>query len=292
MQRAVVQRGPVSIAVWDLGGVGPTLLLLHGLAGSSRELIATAEALKERFRVLIVDQRGHGLSTRRPGDLSRDAFVADIVAVLEELAPGQRCVLVGQSMGAHTAFLVASARPDLVERLVMLEGHVAGSEDPGEAEDLGRYFASWPVSFRDVAAARDFLGDDAVAKAWIVDLEATPEGLVPRFDADVMERIIAAVHEPRWAEWESLRVPVLAVFAQNGMFTAEAKNELISRRPETARVDLASGSHDAHLDAFDEWITVLTSWLAMGAGSHTAGESLREPIRSGPYPRTRDRRAN
>ena len=43
--------------------------------------------------------------------------------------------------GAHTAFLVAAARPDLVDRLVMLEGHVAGSDDPEGAARLGRYFA-------------------------------------------------------------------------------------------------------------------------------------------------------
>nr|WP_245921108.1 alpha/beta fold hydrolase [Brachybacterium timonense] len=94
-----------------------------------------------------MDQRGHGASTRLPNDLSRDAFVGDIVAVLEELVPGQRAVLFGQSMGAHTAFLVAVARPDLVKGLVMLEGHVKGSDDPGEAAQLGRYFASWPVPF-------------------------------------------------------------------------------------------------------------------------------------------------
>ena len=94
------------------------------LAGSSRELLPTAQALPG-YRVLLVDQRGHGASTRLPNDLSRDAFVGDVVAVLEELVPRQRAVLVGQSMGAHTAFLVAVARP----WLVMLEGHVKGSGD-------------------------------------------------------------------------------------------------------------------------------------------------------------------
>src|SRR5699024_12803861 len=55
-------------------------------------------------------------------------------------------------------FLTAAARPDLVDRLVMLEGHAAGSDDEEDAARLGRFFASWPVPFADVATARSYLG--------------------------------------------------------------------------------------------------------------------------------------
>ncbi|MGP5072769.1 alpha/beta fold hydrolase [Arthrobacter rhombi] len=261
-----IRRGDVSIAVTDVGGHGPPVLLLHGLAGSSRELLPTARALTDSFRVLLVDQRGHGLSTRRPTDLSREAFVQDAVKVVEGVLPDQRCTLVGQSMGAHTAFLFAAARPDLVERLVMFEGHVAGSDDPDEAVALGRYFASWPVPFVDESTARVHLGGDAIVDAWIADLEMTQDGLAPRFDADIMERTITAVHESRWEEWENLEVPTLAIFARQGMFSTEEKDELICRRPATQRVDLADGSHDAHLDDFIEWVAALRGWL-LGATS-------------------------
>lgn len=265
-----IRRGDVSIAVTDLGGDGPPLLLLHGLAGSSRELLPTAEALADSFRVVLFDQRGHGRSTRRPDDLSRPAFVSDAVAVVEALAPGQRWTLVGQSMGAHTAFLTAAARPDLFASMVMLEGHVAGDDDPAQAVGLGRYFASWPLPFPDEASAREFLGNDAIVDAWIADLVTTPDGLVPPFDADIMERAIAAVHEPRWAEWETLKVPTLAIFAADGMFSDEDKDELIRRRPQTDRVDLDAGSHDAHLDAFASWVDALQRWLARQGRSSSA----------------------
>ena len=257
----ILTRGDVSLAVTDFGGDGPPLILLHGLSGSSRELLPTANALSDAYRVLLVDQRGHGASTRRPADLSREAFVDDVTHVIEACAPGERCVLVGQSMGAHTAFLVAAARPDLIDRLVMLEGHVAGTEDSEEAARLGRYFASWPVPFADEAAARAFLGGDAIVDAWVADLESRPDGLYPRFDADIMERTIQAVHAPRWSEWEGLQVSALAVFSKHGMFSESDKAELIKRRPETDRVDLRAGGHDAHLDALDAWIAALRGWL-------------------------------
>lgn len=260
-------RGDVSITVTDLGDCGacrPPLLLIHGLAGSARELIPTGEALSDHFRVLLMDQRGHGSSTRRPEDLSRQAFVDDVVTVLEEQAAGQACVLVGQSMGGHTALMTAAQRPDLVDRLVLLEAHAAGNSDGDAAAAIAQFFASWPTPFASAESARAFLGEDAIAKAWVHDLEPTSEGLRPRFDADVMQSTIQAVHEPRWKEWESLDVPTLAVFARDGMFSAEQKDELILRRPVTARADLAGGSHDAHLDAFQEWIAVLKKWLIDG----------------------------
>lgn len=123
------------------------------------------------------------------------------------------------------------------------------------------------MPFADEEEARTFLGADAIVDAWVADLETAHDGLRPRFDADVMQRTIEAVHEPRWEEWEALKVPILAIFAKDGMFSEADKDELILRRRATDRIDLSAGSHDAHLDAFDEWIGALRQWLPSGAES-------------------------
>lgn len=257
----VVRRGDVDISVTDYdNGLSP-VVLLHGLAGSGRELRPTAEALSDSFRVMLMDQRAHGRSTRRPADLSRQAFVDDVVYVVEQLAPGQRVGLVGQSMGAHTAFLTASKRPDLVHRLVMLEGHVAGEETGETARAIGTYFASWPTPFHDRAAAHAFLGDSPLAQAWVEDLESTPSGLRPRFDADIMEHTITAVHEPYWEEWEQLTVPAIAVFGEESMFSPVKQEELIRRRPGTDHAVIECAGHDAHLENPGGWITVVRRYL-------------------------------
>lgn len=52
--------------------------------------------------------------------------------------------------------------------------------------------------------------------------------------------LVTHVNPRRWS------VPALAVFAKHGMFSDADKDELIRRRPETNRVDLDGGSHDAH----------------------------------------------
>jgi pimeloyl-ACP methyl ester carboxylesterase len=254
----LLRRDGVTIAGVDSGGAGPVVVLLHGLAGSARELRATADALPE-FRRILIDQRGHGDSTRRPSDVSRAAFVADVVHVIERLGVAS-VALVGQSMGAHTAMLVAAARPDLVERLVLLEGGPGGGTREKNAE-MREWFGSWPLPFADLAAASAFLGDGALGRAWLADLAPAPDGWRPRFDAATMERVINEVIEPRWAQWQQVLAPTLVVYAAASMYTPDEQAEFVRRGRDVRRVDLGSGTHDAHLDATAEWVAVLRGFL-------------------------------
>lgn len=247
----------VELRCYDTGVRGPAVVILHGLAGSAREFFPTADVLPE-FRTVLVDLRGHGASTRCPGDLSREAFVADVVRVIEAVGPP--VALVGQSMGGHTAMLVAAARPDLVSRLVLLEADAGGVGD-GDHAAMGQYFRSWPVPFPSRQAAREYLGEGPLAQAWADDLEERGGCFWPRFDAGVMMEAISAVADPRWAEWESVAAPTLVLYGENGMFPDASKDEFVRRGQHVTRADLAGASHDAHLDSFAAWITALRSFL-------------------------------
>lgn len=261
-RREITRDDGTTISFVFLEGSGPAVVLLHGLAGSSRELLPTARALAGR-RTILIDQRGHGSSTRVPGDVSREAFVADVVAVVEGDLEGESAApvdLVGQSLGAHTAMLVAAARPDLVHRLVLLEGNQGGGT-ADEHQELGDFFRSWDVPYPSREAAVEALGGGPLARAWATDLEERPDGLHPRFDADVMQAVIAGTAQPRWAEWESVTAPTLVVYADGGMFTPEQQGSFVQRGRDVTRADLTNASHDAHLDAFEEWIAVLRAFL-------------------------------
>lgn len=239
-------------------GVEPAVVILHGLAGSGCEFLPTAQALAGR-KVVLVDQRGHGLSTRLPADTSREAFVSDVVAVIDREA-SMPVHLIGHSMGAHTAMLAAAARPDLVYTLVLLEGG-EGSGTPQQHAELRDYFRSWPAPFADRAAASDFLGHGPLPRAWIDDLEEREDGLHPRFDANVMFAAISPVARPRWEEWSRVQAPTLVVYAGGGMFTEDQKARFVSRGRDVRRVDIPNASHDAHLDAFEPWIAAVTGFL-------------------------------
>ena len=257
-RRTVTADDGTTISYSVTHGDEPAVVILHGLAGSSREFVPTAWALAPR-KVILIDQRGHGLSTRVPSDTSRTAFVSDVARVIE--AESSHPVdLVGQSMGAHTAMLVAATHPALVRRLVLLEGN-EGSGSAEEHAALGDYFRAWEVPFSSRDNARDLLGDGPLAQAWAADLEERDDGFYPRFDADVMVRTISDVAVPRWRDWESVTTPTLAIYADGGMFTEAQKAEFVGRGRHVTRADLTGASHDAHLDAFEQWITVLRGFL-------------------------------
>lgn len=257
-RRSVTASDGTKISYLVCDGAEPAVVILHGLAGSGREMIPTARALSPR-KVVLIDQRGHGLSTTEPEDVSREAFVSDVarVAEAEEV---QTVDLVGQSMGAHTAMLVAAAYPQMVRRLVLLEGN-EGSGSAEEHEALGNYFRSWEAPFVTRQRAREYLGDGPLEQAWIADLEEREDGFYPRFDADTMVRTISAVAEPRWSEWESVIAPTLVLYADDGMFTEEQKTEFVARGKNVKRGDLINASHDAHLDAFAQWTGELRDFL-------------------------------
>lgn len=239
------------------GGRGPAVLFLHGLAGSAREFLPTAAALPER-RTVLMDLRGHGGSTRHPADVSREAYVADVVRVIEEVGPP--VVLVGQSMGGHTAMLVTASRPDLVTQLVLLEVDAGGGRSE-DHEAMGDYFRSWPVPFSSRAAASAFLGEAPLAQAWAADLEERDDGFWPRFDAGVMVAAIGPVRVPRWTEWERVSAPTLVVYGQEGLFDEAAKAEFVRRGRNVTRMDLTGASHDAHLDCFGPWLAALRGFV-------------------------------
>jgi pimeloyl-ACP methyl ester carboxylesterase len=248
----------IDVSYLVVAGSEPAIVILHGLAGSGHEFMSTASALAGR-KVVLVDQRGHGLSTQLPSDTSREAYVRDVVAVIDREASSP-VQLVGHSMGAHTAMLAAAARPDLVRTLVLLEC-AEGNGDGQEHAALGEYFRSWPVPFTDSDAAAQFLGDGPLQRAWVEDMEYREDGLHPRFDPEVMIAAITPLVEPRWLEWSRVQAPTLVVYAADGMFTEEQKARFVERGNDVTRIDLAGGSHDAHLDAFEQWIEALIGFL-------------------------------
>jgi pimeloyl-ACP methyl ester carboxylesterase len=260
VQRIELHRDDVTLSCL-IGGDGPPYVLLHGLAGAAEELRPTATALiAAGHRVIVPDQRGHGHSTRRPPDVSRRAYAADVAAVIEHCTPGTPVTLAGQSMGGHTAMLLAAWYPHLVDRLIMLEAGVGGT-DPGDdyPARLGRWFASWPLPFEDRATAAAFLGDTPTARAWAADLERHEDGLRPRFDADMMEAAIRPVAaRAHWAEWRSVTAPTLLIRGANGTCPPAEDDQMRTLRPEVGYAVIPDAGHDAHLDQPEAWLNLLS----------------------------------
>jgi pimeloyl-ACP methyl ester carboxylesterase len=181
----LLDRDGVRLPGFSQGSGTPAVVLLHGLAGYGGEWAQTAGGLSRRHRVVAFDARGHGAGERSPDDVSRAAHSADAAFVIEALKLGPS-IVVGQSMGGITALLLAAARPDLVEALIMVEASPMAPDEAG-IERVADWLASWPVPFASCADAVAFLGGPSRwAEVWAAGLEATGDGLRPRFDSEVM----------------------------------------------------------------------------------------------------------
>src|SRR5919106_1158464 len=101
-QDRYLHLGGLRLHLLDWGGEGRTpLLLLHGFTGSAHAWDTLAIALQPHFRVLALDQRGHGDSD--PADVySPIAAFDDIAGVVDQLGL-TKLVLVGLSMGGRNA---------------------------------------------------------------------------------------------------------------------------------------------------------------------------------------------
>ncbi|MDQ6876833.1 MAG: alpha/beta hydrolase [Candidatus Dormibacteraeota bacterium] len=242
--------------------MGSSALLLHGLAGHAGEWTETASWLSATNRVLAPDQRGQGKSQRRPADVSRQAFVDDAAMWIRELA-GSSAIVVGQSLGGHTAFLLAAQYPELVKALVVAEASPAA--DPEAQSVVGDWLRSWPVPFPSQEAASAFFGGDSLwSRAWAGGLEVRPDGLWPSFDVDVMLACLDGVALSNWDEWTAIRCPTLIVRAEHGLPEGIASH-MRDLLPGSRVVEVQGARHDLHLERPDQWREAVSRFLAEGA---------------------------
>jgi pimeloyl-ACP methyl ester carboxylesterase len=257
------ERDGTRLSYQDFGGSGPPMLLLHGLAGYAGEWRPSAELLVADYRVFALDQRGHGDSERRPGDVSRVAYVEDCAEMIRRLGRGP-VTLAGQSMGANTAMLTTARHPDLVTRLVVIEGSPDGPEppdpDPAIAAEIRDSLSRWPVPFADEHAARRFFcskGSDPAA--WTAGLERRADGLWPRFDIDTMVECMSDLgSRSYWPQWRIIRCPTLVVCGERGIFPVGHGEQIVSQLPGSKLRTVAGAGHDVHLDAPEAWVRALT----------------------------------
>lgn len=97
----------------------PTVMLLHGLtATAALNWFASFGPLGRYFRVVAIDQRGHGDGIRGPGGFSLDDCADDVAAVAGALGL-ERFIAVGYSLGGLVAQLAWRRHPQMIEGLVL-----------------------------------------------------------------------------------------------------------------------------------------------------------------------------
>ena len=122
---------------------GPVLVLLHGSNASLHTWEPWVERLKAKYRIISLDQIGHGLTGPNPTEqYDAPAFVGTLDALMVKLGV-RKFALAGNSMGGYVAWEYALAHPDKLTHLVLVD---AGGppDDPNKKLPIGFRIARTP----------------------------------------------------------------------------------------------------------------------------------------------------
>jgi 3-oxoadipate enol-lactonase len=164
----------------DTGGDGPVVVLSHGLLMNRSMFEPQVPALRDAYRVVTWDERGHG-SAEHDGTWTFWDSARDLLALLDHLGVEQ-AVLGGMSQGGFLSLRAALLAPERVRALVLIDSQ-AGQEDPDAAPLYRSMSDAWAASGSDPAtlefAASMILGP-ADHRPWIALWEQLPKERAPQ----------------------------------------------------------------------------------------------------------------
>ncbi|MCZ7527066.1 MAG: alpha/beta hydrolase [Acidimicrobiia bacterium] len=247
------------------------VLLLHGLMGHPREWDTLTAALTPRFRVIGLHQRGHGESDRA-AEYAAAAMAGDVLG-LADLLGLRRFHLVGHSMGGMVASLCAARRPDLVDRLVMIDIG-PDSLSAGFAEELPTVLGAFAEASytRPDEAVDEWLAGNPLAREPLVrhyveqSLVAGDDGLLRwRFDAaGLVGFATGGVTEGElWRAIDAITAPTLLVRGEHSPLLSRATAErVVSRLARGRLVEIPGGGHDLGVERPEAVATAVLDHLS------------------------------
>jgi len=248
--------GGLRFHVYEWGAPSkPAVAILHGLMGNSREWDLLAAALASDFRVLSIDQRGHG-ATDWAGEYTAGPMIDDLAGLLEAFGI-ERVTLVGHSLGAMIACLCAAGRPELVERLVLIDIGPDSTRPGGDTvawltaflEGLGVASYAHPQEAVDEWLANDPLAREELMRHYVEhSLVPGADGrLVWRFDARRLSQFLTegTSEAELWRAVDRVEAPTLLVRgAHSEVLSPRTAAEMVRRLHDARFVEIPGGAHD------------------------------------------------
>ena len=122
------------IKIWYASfGRGEPVLLIHGGLANSNYWGHQVRALQKHYRVVVMDSRGHGRSSRNEQPYGYDLMASDVLALMDHLGI-KKAAIVGWSDGAIIGLDIAMHHPERVSRLFAF----AANSDPSGVADIAK----------------------------------------------------------------------------------------------------------------------------------------------------------
>lgn len=127
MNRFSFRSAGLTLSYLDSGGNVPAIIALHAHWMEGMSFCSFAEAMRPEWRVIALDQRGHGHSSHADSYKHED-YLGDIEALFDRLNL-EHAVLLGNSLGGVNAYGFAARHPERVLALVIEDIGVELSRD-------------------------------------------------------------------------------------------------------------------------------------------------------------------
>ncbi|MDA8231349.1 MAG: alpha/beta fold hydrolase [Magnetospirillum sp.] len=244
-------------------GSGPPVVLLHGLLGSSRNWNSLIRSLAGFRHAIALDLPNHGSAPWADTMAYRD-LAGEVAGAIERIGPS--AAVLGHSMGGKVAMTLALTRPELVERLIVVDiAPVAYSHS----------FTAYIRAMRSVPLGLGRRGDvDAVLAQTIADarvraflsqnLDGMPGAWRWKPNLAVLEQamgeILAFPDFPIGVRYEG---SVLVIAGAESDYVRPRDEPAIHRLFPNAAIRRISGAgHWVHADRYDEFLGAVTHFLA------------------------------
>ncbi len=244
------------------------LTILHGFAGHARGFDPFAREMQSRYRILALDQRGHG-ETEWAKSYSIEQAVEDLETF--RLALGlARFSLLGQSMGGTVSFMYAARHPDVVERLVIGD---AGPETLGVGLSRIRATVQMRETFDTLEDAFQWAHKMNPHPPEAAQRERTRANLKQRDDGKWTWRYDPALRQPNppivrpdaQAQWQALRqikCPTLILRgAETDVLGRETAERMVREIPDARLVELPMSGHQVPFDNPEAFLKVVAEFL-------------------------------
>ena len=258
------------LSLWvKVAGDGRPVVLLHGVTANAYVWDPVAERLAGSFRVIAVDQRGHGRTgPAEDGDYSGPAFASDIAALAEAL--GEKVIIVGHSLGSRNAIEAAARYPSAVAGIVAVD--FTPYIEPPRLDAVSVRVGAGHREFSGLDEVRSYLrGRYQLIPADAIERRArygyrrlSGDGFWPLADPDAMRLAAAGLAADLAPALARVRVPsILVRGADSALVSPEAFHRTRELRPDLPAVEVAGADHYVPEERPDE-VADIIRWLADG----------------------------